>query len=203
MPLWGNTEYASGNQKPVFANTSNATSSSTINGTVANTIAYYGNIVGISANEKSNSSGAGPKLTHAGWVSQKIGTGPISDVQIATRGAGLNTAGFIVVTDTSPHGQGASVNISYTIANTANLLQASSANSTLNGISTLTVVSGGSGYSNASQLTAKVSQSTNTTQPTFTFVLGGRGGRVAYETIVAMGSIASDDTRDNDFFPGT
>lgn len=203
MPLWGNLDNATGNQKPLFANTSNATSASTIHGAAANTVKYYGSVFGISTNEKSNTTGAGPKLTHAGWVSQKIGTGPISAVAIATRGEGLNAAGFLVVTDTSVHGQGASVNISYTIANTANLLEAYSDDPTLNGINTVTIVSGGSGYSNATQLSVKVSDSANITQPTFTFTLGGRGGRVSYETLVATGSITGDDARDDGFFPGT
>lgn len=203
MPLWGNQDLASGNLKPVFANTSNATSASSINGSVANTNAFYGNVYGVSPSEKSNTAGEGPKATHSGWVSQKIGTGPVTAVAIATRGTGLNTAGFLVVTDPSPHGQGASVNISYTIANTANLLQASSSLPSLNGINTVTVVSGGQGYSNASVLTVKVSDPANTTQPTFTFTLGGRAGRMTYETLVAGGSIFGDDTRDNAFFPGT
>lgn len=206
MPLWGNLDNATGNQKPLFANTSNATSRSTIHGTgnnVANSATFYGQVFGISTGEKSNTTGAGPKLTHAGWVSQKIGTGPITAAAIATRGSGLNAAGFLVVTDTSVHGQGASVNISYTIANTANLLEASSSDPTLNGINTITIVSGGSGYSNSTQLSVKVSDSANITQPTFVFSLGGRGDRVSYETLVAMGSITGDDARDDGFFPGT
>lgn len=203
MTLWGSIEHASGNQKPVFANTSNATSSSTINGSIANTNAGYGNVIGISTNEKSNASGDGAKLTHSGWVSQKIGTGPVTAVAIATRGTGLNTTGFLVVTDTSVHGQGASLNVSYTIANTLNLLQASSSLPSLNGINTVTIVSGGSGWSNATLMSVKVSDAANTTQPTFTFTLGGRAGRVSYETLVATGSITGDDPRDDGYFPGT
>lgn len=201
MPLWGNTDAASGYQKPVFANTSNATVASTINGSVANTYAGYGNMVGISTNEKSNASGDGPKATHAGWVSQKIGTGPITGVTIVTKGAGINAAGNLMLVDTSPHGQGVA-NISFTIANTLNVLEASSSNSTSNGLNTVTIVSS-SGWSNASAFSVKVSNAANTTQPTIALTLGGRAGRVNYETIVATGSITGDDTRDNQFFPGT
>jgi hypothetical protein len=202
MPLWGNRDLASGNQKPVFANTSNATSNSTINGTRANTAKYYGNMYGVSATETQNAF-TSHISAHAGWISQKIGTGPISRIEIATRGTGINTAGFLLVTDGSPLKQGANLNISYTIANTLNLLQSSSSNSTLNGINTITIVSGGDGWSNIdpSYITVKVNQS-NTTQPTFTLTAGGRAGRINYETIVAMGSITDDDPRDNTYFTG-
>ena len=44
MPLWGNQDVANGIFKPVFANTTNAWSSSTINGAKANTNKFYGNI---------------------------------------------------------------------------------------------------------------------------------------------------------------
>ena len=200
MPLWGNRDLPSGNQKPVFANTTNASSSSTINGAKANTNKYYGNVYGVSAAEEGVSPQHG---SHAGWVSQKIGTGPIAAVGILTRGTGINTAGFLLVTDGSPLGQGTGLNISYTIANTANLLEAYSTNPALNGINTVTIVNGGSGWSNtaAALLTVKVNQS-NTTQPTFALVGGGRAGRLNYETIVAMGSITDDDPRDNVYFSG-
>jgi len=36
MSLWGNIDYPTSNLKPVFANTTNASSNSTINGTSAN-----------------------------------------------------------------------------------------------------------------------------------------------------------------------
>ena len=202
MALWGNRDLASGNQKPVFANTSPSTSNSTINGTKANTAKYYGNMWGMSATEAANTN-TSHISAHAGWVSQKIGTGPIDNISILTRGTGINTAGFLVITDSSPLAQGTGVNISYTIANTANLLQASSSNPALNGINTITIVSVGSLYSNASYLTTKVSVPANTTQPTFNIVLGGKGGRISYETIVAMGSMTDDNSADDTYFPGT
>lgn len=200
MPLWGRIESASGNQKPLFANTSNGYSNSTINGATANGYGGYGNMIGVSATEKANATGDGPKTTHAGWVSQKIGTGPIVGFNITSRGASLNTSGFLIITDTSPLGQGVA-NIAYSIANTQNLLQVS-ANATLNGVNTLTVVSS-SGWSNATSFTVKVSDPANTAQPVITsLILGGRAGRVSYETIVAMGTITGDDSRDDSYFPG-
>lgn len=200
MPLWGNRDLATGNQKPLFANTTNAWSSSTINGAKANTSKYYGNMYGMSATEATNPY-TGHISAHAGWVSQKIGTGPIASISILTPGQGLNASGFLLITDGSPLGQGTGANIAYTIANTANTLQASSSNAQLNGIATLTIVNGGSGFSNASWLTVKPT-GTNIALPTFSITLGGRGGRVNYETIVAMGSISDDDPRDNTYFSG-
>lgn len=198
MPLWGNQDTANGIFKPVFANTTNAWSSSTINGAKANTNKYYGNVYGVSEGEQSRTNKHG---SHAGWVSQKIGTGPIAAIDILTRGSGLNAAGFLLITDGSPLGTGTGANFAYTIANTQNLLQASSSNAQLNGIATLTLVSGGSGFSNVSYVTA-VPTGTNIALPTFAITLGGRAGRENYETIVAMGSMSGDDPRDNTYFSG-
>ena len=199
MPLWGNQDTANGIFKPVFANTTNTSSRSTINGAAANTAKYYGNMYGVSVTEQDREARHG---AHAGWTSQKIGTGPIAAISILTPGEGLNASGFLLVTDGSPLGQGAEANIAYTIANTANTLEASSSNARLNGISTLTIVNGGSGFSNASWLTVKPT-GTNIALPTFSITLGGRGGRIQYETIVAMGTISGDDVLDNTYFPGT
>lgn len=206
--LWGNNDYPSGNQKPVFANTSNTTSNSTIYGTIANTNHAYGIVAGVSAGEHANTTGKPQRPAHAGWVSLKIGTGPVSAVTITSRGAGINANGFIVVTDTATdstangYAVGSGANISFTIANTQNLLQTFSTNSAWNGIGTLTVVNGGSGYSNVSKLTYAVSNAANTTQPVLSITLGGRAGRIQTETLVAMGSITLDAPSDNAYFSG-
>lgn len=199
MALWGNIDYPNSNQKPVFANTTLTTSNSTINGTSANLV--YGVVAGVSEGEQSNTTK--PLVPqHAGWVSFKIGTGPITEASIATGGTGINAAGFLVLTDGSALAKGTGANISFTIANTQNTLQAYSTNSAWNGVATLTIVNGGSLYSNSSAITVKVSNATNTTQPTITFTLGGRGDRITSETLVAMGSITLDDPTDNTFFSG-
>ena len=200
MPLWGNLDAASGNQKPVFANTSNAYSNSTINGTAANTNAYYGNMYGVSAGEQANAVKSG---AHSGWVSQKIGTGPVVSLSVAGgRGTGINANGFIILTDGSYLRQGNNSNISFVMANTQNTLERFSTNPTWNGVGSITVVNGGSGWSNANAITGVVSNAANTTQPTVTVTLGGRAGRIQYETIVATGTITGDDPRDNVYFTG-
>jgi hypothetical protein len=201
MPLWGNRDLPSGNQKPLFANTSNATSKSTIHGNannVANSAAYYGNMMGVSVTEMAAIS---KKPQHAGWVSTKYGTGPIQSIRIVSGGQGYNTAGFLSVTDTSAHGQGAAANISYQIANAQNTMQSSSSNAWNNTIVSLAIVNGGSGFSNSSAITV-TAIGANITPATFAVTVGGRGDRILYETIVAMGSITDDDPRDNVVFAG-
>jgi hypothetical protein len=185
--LWGNKDYATGNNKPLYANTTNTTSNSVINGTSANL--FYGIVAGVSATEETTSASLPQHPTHAGWVSLKVGTGPISGVTL-TNGGNVNAAGFIIVTDGSVTGTGTGANISYTV------------NTTTNTVNSVTLVSGGSGYTNVSALTYVVSSAANTTQPTLSFTLGGRAGRIQTETLVAMGSITEDDPKDNVYFSG-
>jgi len=198
--LWGNKDYSTGNNKPLWANTSNSTSNSTINGTAANTNAYYGIVAGVSTTELDATQGAANHPQHAGWVSLKVGTGPIKSIS-ASGGTGINAAGYLTITDSSAWGQGTGANISFTIANSQNSLQGYSTNSTLNTISTMTIVNGGSGFSDVSAITVRTNGA-NTTLPTFTVELGGRAGRYTAETLVAMGSITEDDARDNVWFSG-
>ena len=200
MPLWGNKDYESGNNKPLYANTTNATSSSVINGTVANTAKFYGIVAGVSATEEAVAAPAPRSTQHAGWNSIKIGTGPITGIRVSG-GTGINATGFLTFTDASAYGQGTGANISFTTANAQNSLQTFSSNSTLNTYGTFTVVNGGSGFSNSGAITIRTNGA-NTTLGTFTIALGGRGDRITAETLVAMGSITFDDPRDNVFFSG-
>lgn len=200
MSLWGNLDNATGNQKPLFANTSLTTSNSTINGTAANTVKYYGIVAGVSVTEEERANSLPQHPTHAGWVSLKVGTGPISKIT-ATGGTGINASGFLIVTDGSSLGKGANVNISFTTANSQNTLQVFSTNSAWNTIGTLTIVNGGDGFSNVSAITVRTNGA-NTSQPTFTVTLGGRAGRIQTETLIAMGSITGDDAADNVWYSG-
>ena len=196
MALWGNIDTANGYNKPVFANTTNVQSNSTIHGTAANTIKYYGPVFGVSAQEASNASS--DVVTHPGWVSQKIGTGPILGVTLVGGGSGYNSGGYLTVTDTSVSNTGVGANISFTIANTLNTLQGFSTNAYWNVIHTIVVNAGGSGYSDSGEVT--LAEATPISAASYTITLGGRGDRKSYETLVAMGSISGDDPRDNVFF---
>jgi hypothetical protein len=197
--LWGNKDFVTGNNKPLYANTSNVTSNSVINGTAAGDIKFYGIVAGVSAGEQTRANTLPQQPTHAGWVSLKVGTGPIVSIT-ATGGTGINSAGFLTITDNSVFGTGANANASYTIANSQNTLQTFSSNPEWNTISTITVVTGGEGFSNASAIVIETEDSI--TEPTFTVTLGGRGGRIATETLVAMGSVTFDDPKDNVWFTG-
>ena len=198
--LWKNIDYPSSNGKPLYANTTNASSNSTINGTAANTNKYYGIVTGVSATEESASASLPQHTQHAGWVSLKIGTGPITGI-IASGATGINAAGYLRITDASALGSGSGANISYTTANSQNTLQTYSSNAQLNTFGTFTVVNGGSGFSNATAIVVGPT-GTSISNGTITVVLGGRAGRVQKETLVAMGSITLDDPRDNVWFSG-
>ena len=197
MSLWTNLDGITGNGKPEYANTTDRVSNSTINGSKANTAKYYGAVYGVSATEAANTLVDGKKVAHAGWVSQKIGTGPIASVTIVNGGQGYNSAGYIVV---SGGGDG-TVNLAYTIANSRNTLQTYSSNSYWNTIATVVIHSPGAGFNVAPTLTPNGPNSANFA--TFSVTLGGRAGRVQYETLVAMGSITGDDPGDDKYFPGT
>jgi hypothetical protein len=196
MALWTNLDGITGNGKPEYANTTYRVSNSTINANKANTAKYYGAVYGVSATEAANTLADGKKVAHAGWVAQKIGTGPIKSVTIVNGGQNYNSAGYIVV---SGGGDG-TVNLAYTIANSRNTLQTFSSNSYWNAIASVVIVSPGAGFNVAPTLTANGPNSANFA--TFTVELGGRAGRVQYETLVAMGSITGDDPGDNKYFPG-
>lgn len=197
MPLWGNNDNASGNGKPVFANTSNSFSNSFGSANPkANTSKYYGNVYGVSATEEAVWGAHNPDIAqHAGWVSQKIGTGPIQSISLVSGGSGINANGFLTITNnTAVAGAsgGANANVAYFVS--------SNANSQLNVVTSIVINNGGDSFALPPTLTVP---GNTTVQPTFTVVLGGRAGRRQYETLVATGTITNDDPRDNAFFPGT
>jgi hypothetical protein len=55
MPLWGMNDNETGNNKPLYSNTSTT--------------------FGVSVTERANTSNDGPKIAHTGWVKQTVGTG--------------------------------------------------------------------------------------------------------------------------------
>ena len=196
--LWGNKDHATGNNKPVYANTTYTVSNSTINGSKANTAKYYGAVWGVSATEQANTLAIadGHHSQHAGWVSQKIGTGPVTAISITSGGQGYNSAGFLTI---SGGGDG-TINVSYTIANSLNTLQSFSSNARLNAIATITILNAGAGFNIAPTV---IAGGANIVAATFAVTLGGKAGRVQYETLVAMGSMTEDNSADNKYFPGT
>ena len=162
MPLWGNLDNATGNQKPVFANTSST--------------------YGVSVTEAANTLVDGPKVAHSGWVSQSVGTGPVTEFTIVDAGEGYSN-GFLRITN----GGGSGANASFTVNEDGN-------------VTTIIINSDGSGYTSAPTV---VVPGANTIAAVVTATVGGRAGRRFYETLVSTGSITGDDTADNTFFPGT
>ena len=118
--------------------------------------------------------GEGKKVAHAGWNLRKAGTGPVISIAIANAGANYKTPGFITFTG----GSGSGANASYTV------------NTTTNTINSVTLVAGGSDYVLAP--TANAANATSVNSASFTVTVGGRAGRVSYETLIAMGSMSID-----------
>ena len=178
MSLWGNLDNATGNQKPIFSNTSTT--------------------FGVSVTEQSNTVAiaAGNHPAHSGWVKQTLGTGSISSIAISNNGTGINASGFLTISG----GGGSDANVSYTTANSQNTLQTYSTNPAWNVLASVVINSPGSGYTSAPTITYT---GANTIRPQLTATVGGRAGRKFYETLVATGTITGDDSNDDTYFPGT
>lgn len=138
---------------------------------------------GASTAEVANTTGEGKKLAHAGWQLRTAGTGQLASLVITAGGTGYNNADLIRVA--SPTG-GTNATATLTTNSTG-------------GIATLTVTSNGGGFISVHP-TASVTNSTggtaNGTGATITATAGGRAGRVHYECLVAMGTIAGDAADD-------
>jgi hypothetical protein len=153
-----------------------------LDGPTGNSKPKYANtssVMGVSATEVANTLGDGGKVAHAGWNKQTIGTGPVSTITLGSPGEGYSN-GFL----TFAGGGGSGANASIVVDANGVILSVS-------------LLSGGSGYTSAPTATAS-----NTTPAVLTVEVGGRAGRRSYETLVAMGSIVGDDTGDNAYFPG-
>jgi hypothetical protein len=127
---------------------------------------------------------AGRKLTHAGWQLRKAGTGPVIGVSF-TGGAATayNNADILVVRSTQAGGNAA---ISMTTNSTGGSL-------------TLAITNAGAGFLVTSIPTSNLvitntaggTAAGNSTVTNFVVTVGGRAGRVQYETLVAMGSLGA------------
>jgi hypothetical protein len=143
----------------------------------SNTATTYG----VSVTEAANTTGDGPKVTHSGWVKQSIGAGPVKSIAVTVAGTGYSN-GYVNFTG----GGGTGANASFFTDGNGNVLS-------------VVVNSGGTNYTTAPSAFATGS---NTAIATLSVTLGGRAGRRFYETLVATGSIALDDSKDDTYFPG-
>jgi hypothetical protein len=145
------------------------------------------NTVEIADTTLQNSNGAGfGKAAHTGWNLRKQGTGYVSSVSISSGGQGYNANAYIIFTGGGGI-SGSNANASYTIANSLNSSQSYSSNALQNTIVTVTLNSPGSNYTSAPTATA---QGGNISAATFTVTMGGRVGRVQFETLVALTNVA-------------
>lgn len=151
---------------------------------VANTTALYQNttsgvfithqadgVFGVAEEHLANTSGEAKKVNHTGWNLRIAGTGSVANVTITDGGTGYSNSDLIEVS-------GGTVNAAGSLVT----------NST-GGITSVTITSAGEGFVSAGTVavtnsTAGASAGANAL---FTVNLGGRAGRVSYETLVAGG----------------
>lgn len=133
-------------------------------------------VFGVDTTEAGITTGEGKKIQHAGWNLRKAGTGPVTSIVINDGGDGYSN-GFITFTSTN----GSGANASYTV------------NSVSGAIVSVTLLAEGSGYD-----VAPTADGTDGANSDITVVVGGRAGRVQYETLVAMGSIGVDGSSGDD-----
>ena len=190
MSLWGNLDAA--NNAPVSSamagyggNTPQVT---------ANAEVYYANtklgsfsdnqaigIFGVTAAEQANSSTVASTgvPTHAGWVTRRVGMGPVATITANAGCVAVNSTITIVANsgfgNTGSNGRSTIIPVVATISvNTAGY------------INTITIVNPGL-YANTPILRP------NTGNAVFTVSMGGRANRISTETLVAMGSLTGDN----------
>ena len=190
MSLWGNLDAA--NNAPVSSamagyggNTPQVT---------ANAEVYYANtklgsfsdnqaigIFGVSAAEQANTTTVASTgvPTHAGWVTRRVGMGPVATITANAGCVAVNSTITIVANsgfgNTGSNGRSTIIPVVATISvNTAGY------------ISTITIVNPGL-YANTPILRP------NTGNAVFTVTMGGRANRISTETLVAMGSMTGDN----------
>ena len=143
---------------------------------------------GVSAAEAANTSGEGKKVAHAGWNIRTVGTGSLASLVITAPGKQYSNGDVITINA----GTGGT-NATATIATTG-----------LGNVVSVSVTSVGGGFTTTAPTGITVANSTGGTTTgslaTFTAAVGGRAGRVQYETLVAMGS-QDNGTADDSILP--
>lgn len=142
------------------------------------------NTVEVANTQLANGRGIG-KAAHVGWNLRKEGTGYVSSITISSGGQGYNSAGYITFSGGGLNNTAA--NASYTVANSLNIQQSYSSNAYQNTIVTVTLNSPGSNYTSTPVAEAL---GANLAPATFTVTMGGRVGRVQFETLVALNNVA-------------
>ncbi len=166
-------------------------------------------VFGVSATEQSNNTLNDSKEVgaHAGWNLRRAGTGPV--IGITANGTPLSYNNNDIIVVKSPATGGTNATITFTTNSTGGSLSFTIANPG-SGFNLVTVPTSNISVTNATGGTA----AGNTTTTNFTVTVGGRAGRIHYETLVAMGSLGAqtaaygtpattaDATTDNTYLPG-
>lgn len=136
-------------------------------------------VFGVSAAEAQNTVKEGAKTTHAGWVLRTQYTGYVNNIVVVSGGGGYTPGtGFITFTG---GGSGVGANATYTVNAAGNVV-----NVVMNYV--------GNTYNIAPSANIVANF---TSQAVLTVVMGGRAGRIMYETLVATGNIAVDTGADD------
>lgn len=192
MPQWGLTDQANNQPKNTHIQIQVGSGKTA---RAANQTALYNNVTpsafgknaaigtfGVSAAEKANTNGESKDVTHSGWQIRTAWEGPITSLAPNAGGTGYANTDTIKVS-------GGSVNASATLTTNAT-----------GGIASITLGTPGL-FVNVSSATVSVANSTGGASAgsgaTFTIKLGGRAGRVFYETIMAAGSLSNGATDDS------
>ena len=189
MSLWGNLDAANNAPKqsamPGYGGeTPQVTSNSQVYYANTQLGAFTDNqaigIFGVTAAEQANSSTVASTghPTHAGWVTRRVGMGPVNTITANAGCVAVNSTITIVANsgfgNTGSNGRSTIIPVVATIAvNTAGY------------ISTITIVNPGM-YANTPILRP------NTGNAVFTVTMGGRANRISTVTLVAMGSMTGD-----------
>lgn len=183
MAQWGNTDDAANSvlwgvsQLNKTANTTNQTA---LYGNTTTGAFVTGKVVGqygVDVVEAANTSADFKKVAHAGWNLKTTGTGPVTALTINAGGTGYAN------TDT--------LTLSVTGTGTVNATGSITTNST-GGITSVAITNPGAGFT-ATTVYATFANSTGGASAGSTAnvagIVGGRAGRVSYETLIAMGTI--------------
>lgn len=149
---------------------------------------------GVSVTEAANTTGEGKKVAHAGWTIRKAFTGPVVSVAVTAGGTLYkNTDTIRISTGGTP---GLTVNASAVPVTNAT-----------GGLVSILITNGGSGYISTTLANSSLVFSNSTGGATITgsganavVSVGGRAGRVQYETIAAFG-MANSGTLDDSLLP--
>lgn len=180
--LWGNKDLANNspayavaqvNLTPTAVNANTLFNNTTVGAFTNNGVALNKAVgqFGVDVTEAANNVSEGTKVAHAGWNLRTAGVGPLTGIAVAAAGKGYANSDTYVITGTTNA--------------TGNLVT----NGTGNVVS-FTATAGGGLFTSATP-TVTITTAAGT-GASLTATAGGRAGRVAYETLVAMGTITGD-----------